>query len=259
MKKLNTEKRILITNDDGLHAPGLALLEDIARKFTEDIWVVAPDQEKSGTSHSVSLTSPIRMRQVGDKRYQVSGTPTDCVLIALSECMADRPPDVVLSGINNGANLAEDLSYSGTVAAAMEGTMLGIRAIALSQIRPAGQQANFAPASVHAPELINNLINLDEWPSDSFVNVNFPDAPPDQVIGIKITTQGRRPPGSFSIDPRIDARAQPYYWVKIAYMSGNELAGTDLQAIAKNAISITPVKMDFTDHSWCQSLARTLT
>ena len=147
MKKFTAKKRILITNDDGIYAPGLELLEHVAREITEDIWVVAPDQEKSGASHSVSLTSPIRIRQVGNKRYQITGTPTDCVLIALSQCMADRPPDVILSGINNGANLAEDLSYSGTVAAAMEGTMLGVRAIALSQIRPSGQQANFAPAS----------------------------------------------------------------------------------------------------------------
>ncbi len=252
------EQRILIVNDDGIHAPGLALLEAIAREITDDVWVVAPDHERSGASHSISITFPIRMRQLDEKRYQITGTPTDCVLMALSEFMTDGPPSVILSGINNGSNLAEDLSYSGTVAAAMEGAVRNIRAIALSQIREPGRQAVFAPAEMYAPDLVKRLIALDDWPAGSFINVNFPNVLPDEITGLKMTTQGQRPPGSLSIDPRIDARAQPYYWVKIAYTSGKERPQTDLQAIAEKAVSITPVKMDFTDHDWCQRLTQTL-
>ena len=242
--------RILITNDDGIHARGIEVLEEIARGITDDVWVVAPDHEKSGASHSVSLTIPIRMRQLGEQRYQISGTPTDCVLMAVCEFMQDGPPTMIMSGINSGANLAEDISYSGTIAAAMEGTLLGIRSIALSQIRPLGGQADFAAAEKHAPDLINSLFELDQWPAGSFININFPDAPPEQVEGVRVTTQGQRLPGTFSIDSRIDARAQPYYWVKITYNEGARIAETDLHAVAHNAISLTPIKLDFTDHDW---------
>ena len=252
------QQRILLVNDDGIHAPGLALLEEIAREITADVWVVAPDHERSGASHSISITFPIRMRQLDEKRYQIAGTPTDCVLMTLSEFMTDGPPSVILCGINNGANLAEDLSYSGTVAAAMEGAIHGMRAIALSQIRESGRQADFGPAEMYAPDLVKRLVELDDWPEGSFINVNFPNVPPDEITGLRMTTQGQRPPGSLSIDARVDARAQPYYWVKIAYTSGNELPQTDLQAIAEKAVSITPVKVDFTDHDWCQRLTQTL-
>jgi 5'-nucleotidase len=251
-----TEHRILITNDDGIHSPGIVLLEEIAHGITDDVWVVAPDHEKSGAGHSISLTVPIRMRQLGEKRYQITGTPTDCVLMSVSEFMRDGPPTVILSGINSGANLAEDLSYSGTAAAAMEGTLLGIRSIALSQLRPPGCQADFAPSEKHAPGLVKKLVELEQWPESSFININFPDVPPGEVTGIRLTTQGRRPPGSFSIDARIDARSQPYYWVKIVYLDGNEYPDTDLHAIAAKAISVTPIKMDFTDHDWRRTLCR---
>lgn len=253
-----SKHRILITNDDGIHAPGLELLESIAREISDDVWVIAPDNERSGAGHSVSLTIPIRMRQLGDKRYQIGGTPTDCVLMALWEFMTDGPPTVVLSGINAGANLAEDVTYSGTCAAAMEGTLMGIRSIALSQVRPPGGVADFAPAARHAPGLIRQLIELDEWPAGSFVNVNFPQCAPDEVTGIHMTTQGQRPPGAFSIDARHDARNHPYYWVKIQYPEAEHATGTDLAAIAANSISVTPIKMDFTDHAWANKLATVL-
>ena len=250
--------RILITNDDGIHAPGIAVLEDLAREFCDDVWVVAPDQEQSGAGHSVSLTHPIRMRQLGDKRYQIAGTPTDCVLMATSQVMTDGPPTMVLSGINSGANLAEDVSYSGTIAAAMEGTLLGIRSIAFSQLRGPDGLADFASAVRHAPALLEKLLTLDDWPAGSFMNINFPACGADEVSGVRLTRQGQRPPGSFSIDARIDARNQPYYWVKIAYTAGNLLPDTDLHAIAEQAIAVTPIRMDFTDAAWRTRLAGTL-
>ena len=255
MSKSHPHHRILITNDDGIHAPGIALLEQIALNITDDVWVVAPDQERSGAGHSISLTLPIRMRQLDARHYQVAGTPTDCVLMALSQVMGDTPPTLLLSGINSGANLAEDVTYSGTIAAAMEGTLFGIRAIALSQLRAPGAVADFAPATAYGPDLLRKLVSLEHWPAGSFINVNFPDVPVAEISGVRLTTQGQRPAGSFSIVPRIDARAQPYYWVKIAYTTGNELPDTDLHAIADKAIAVTPIKMDFTDDGWRRRLA----
>ncbi len=254
MNQIANKHRILITNDDGIHAPGLELLEEIAGGICDDVWVVAPDDERSGAGHSISLTVPIRMRQLGPKRYQVNGTPTDCVLMAVWEFMREQPPTIVLSGINSGANLAEDVSYSGTIAAAMEGTLLGIRSIALSQIREPGGSADFAPAARHAPALIRRLLELEDWPHGSFININFPNCPPEAVAGVRMTSQGQRPAGSFSIDARTDARNHPYYWVKISYTDDKAPADTDLDAIAANAIAVTPIKMDFTDHAWRQQL-----
>lgn len=252
------DPRILITNDDGIHAPGIAILESIARGISDDVWVVAPDQEKSGAGHSVSLTQPIRMRRLDERHFQIAGTPTDCVLMAVFEIMTDRRPTVVLSGINGGANLAEDVTYSGTIAAAMEGTLLGMRSIALSQLRGPDGQPDFAPCERHAPDLIRGLLAIERWPAGSFLNVNFPHALPDEITGVQLTTQGRRPPGSFSIDPRIDARSQPYYWVRITYTNGAKDPATDLHAIEEKAISVTPIKMNFTDVEWRNTLQTTL-
>lgn len=249
------QKRILITNDDGIHAPGLELLETIACTITDDVWVVAPDAEKSGASHSISVTHPIRIHKLGAKRYQVSGTPTDCVLMALRELMNDGLPDVILSGINSGANLAEDVSYSGTIAAAMEGALLGIPSIALSQLRGPDRIPDFAPAAAYAQGLIEQLLETDEWPHGSLININFPACRADQISEVRTVAQGKRPPGAFGIEARIDARNHPYYWVKISYPEGAPDDGTDLAAVANNIISVTPIKMDFTDHDWRAKLA----
>jgi len=243
-----SEHRILVTNDDGIDAPGIKLLEKIAREISDDVWVVAPDQEKSGAGHSISMHTPIRLRKLDQRHFAVTGTPTDCALMAIYEIMTDRRPTVLLSGINRGANLAEDLTYSGTVAAAMEGIMLGIPSIALSQVFTLGGEAPWATAEAHAPGIIRSLIEAD-WPASTLVNVNFPDAKPDEVSGIRVTTQGLRPPGSFTIDPRIDARHVPYFWVKMSYREGEKKPDTDLHAIHENAISITPIQLDMTNQT----------
>ncbi|MEM7543411.1 MAG: 5'/3'-nucleotidase SurE [Pseudomonadota bacterium] len=255
---MSQSHRILVTNDDGIQAPGLALLEAIARSISEDVWVVAPDSERSGFSHSVSLTQPVRMQQLGDKRYQVSGTPTDCVLLAACELMPEHKPTLVLSGINGGANLSEDVSYSGTAAAAMEGTLMGIRALALSQLRNSEGVPDFAVAERFAPDLVRELIALEHWPKDSFININFPAVAPSEISGTRITRMGQRPPGAFSVLARQDARKYPYYWISITYPPGGEETATDLEAVAEKAISITPIKMDFTDHHWRAELEKSL-
>ena len=237
--------RVLLVNDDGIHAGGLQLLEKLARNFTDDVWVVAPDEEKSGASHSVSITNPIRVRQLGERHFAVKGTPTDCVLLAYWELLADRPPTVVISGINHGENLAEDITYSGTAAGAIEGAVLGVRAIAMSQVYELGTQPRLDVAEQYGPEVLRRLLSC-EWQPGSFVNVNFPNVAPDQVSGTRVTTQGRRLPGSFRPIGRRDGRNVPYYWIKLAYDPGQPQVGSDLHAIAERAVSVTPMHVDLT-------------
>ena len=245
--------RILLTNDDGIHAEGLAVLERIARTISDDVWVVAPETDQSGFAHSLSLSEPLRMRKIGEKHFAVRGTPTDCVIMAVRKIMPE-PPDLILSGVNSGANLADDVTYSGTVAGAMEGTMLGIRSIALSLVFTLGGKARWATAERFTGAILRHLMQV-EWRPNSFINVNFPDCEPHEVTGVRLTTQGQRPPGSFTLDPRIDARNVPYYWVKISYQQGGEDPETDLEAIAANAISVTPLQLDLTHHAWRAALA----
>lgn len=258
MSKPLDDRRILITNDDGLDAPGLKLLERIALTLTDDVWVIAPDLEKSGASHSISIHHPIRLLQRDERRYAVIGTPTDCVLMACYEIMRDKRPDIVLSGINNGANLAEDVTYSGTIAAAMEGTLLGIRSVAISVVRPLAGLANWDGAAYHGPGLLQQILGADDWPAMSFININFPDAPLAEMSGVRVTRQGQRPPGAFSIDARIDARNVPYYWVKLSYPEGEKQPDTDLHAIHEKAISVTPIQLDFTNYEWQSRLTALL-
>lgn len=241
--------RILVTNDDGIGAEGLVLLEELALRFTDDVWVVAPDEEKSGFSHAISMTVPIRMRKIDDRHYSVKGTPTDCALLGIYELMRDRAPTVLLSGVNRGANLAEDITYSGTAAAAMEGALLGIRSIALSQVFTIGGEARWQTARRFAPAILERLLACD-WQPGAFVNVNFPDAEPEDVVGERVTTQSRRLPGSFKPVRRVDERNFPYFWIKLAYATAELEESGDLRAIAENAISITPIQMDMTAHGF---------
>ena len=168
--------RILVTNDDGIHAPGLRVLERIAGSLSEDVWVVASETEQSASSHSLTLTMPLRVRRAARRRFAVSGTPTDCVLIGVNEILADRRPDLVLSGVNAGGNLGEDVTYSGTVAAAIEATLLKIPAIALSQVRRDGRPVRWRTAALHGADIVRRLVALS-WPAEVLLNVNFPRPP----------------------------------------------------------------------------------
>ena len=175
--------RILLTNDDGINAPGLVTLETIARQLSDDIWIVAPSEEQSGAGHSLTLTRPLRIRQHGERRYSVTGTPTDSVMLALGKVM-DAKPDLILSGVNRGANLAEDVTYSGTVAAAMEGTLAGIRSIALSQAytrEGVGDDVSFAAAEEWGAKVLRPLLDVP-LPTNTLLNVKFPAATPAAVM-----------------------------------------------------------------------------
>ena len=172
--------RILVTNDDGIHAPGLAVAEKIARALCNDVWVVAPETEQSGASHSLTLTLPLRLRQIDSRRFAVTGTPTDCVMMGVAELMAEARPTLVLSGVNRGSNLADDVTYSGTIAGAMEGTALGVPSIALSQAYGVGggHDVDWSCAETHGPRLIAKLVEIG-WPAEVLMNVNFPPGEPD--------------------------------------------------------------------------------
>src|SRR5215469_7975012 len=185
--------RILLTNDDGVHAYGLDVLEEIARSFSDDIWIVAPETDQSGVSHSLSLNDPLRLREIGPRRFAVKGTPTDCVIMGARHIIPDGKPDLVLSGVNRGRNAAEDVTYSGTVAGAMEGAVLGIPSFALSQAYHAGTRhsPHWETAAQFGPELIRRVLETG-IPRDVLVNVNFPDCAPEEVQGVAVATQGKR-------------------------------------------------------------------
>jgi 5'-nucleotidase len=240
--------RILCTNDDGIHATGLAVLEKIARTFSDDVWVVAPEQEQSGASRALTLTAPIRVRQAGPKRFAVSGTPTDCVLLGIEHLIEGATPDLVLSGVNRGQNIADDVTFSGTIAGAMQGMQFGIPAIALSQARGfRGEEAAipWETAETYGPGIVGKLLEKG-WPKDVLININFPDAPPDQVSRVEVTTQGRRDQHIVFADKRTDPRGGVYFWFGFKGQPSNPPEGTDLRAIYDGRISITPLHIDLT-------------
>ncbi len=248
--------RILVTNDDGIHAAGLTVLEKIAAALSDDVWVVAPEQEQSGAGHSLTLTQPLRLRALDDRRFSVTGTPTDCVMLALGEIMASGKPDLILSGVNRGANLAEDVTYSGTISAAMEGTLAGIRSVALSQaIRDwPGSDASFGAAAAHGAKVISTLLTA-AWAPGVLMNVNFPPVAASDVHGIRVTSQGARTLGDFVIDKRSDARGFPYYWLGLGRQSDDVDQFCDIAALRAGCISVTPLHLDLTHRESLQSLA----
>ncbi|MFC7537741.1 5'/3'-nucleotidase SurE [Sphingomonas sp. GCM10030256] len=240
--------RILLTNDDGVSAPGLALLERIAKSLSDDVWIVAPAEEQSGTGHSLTLTRPIRLRRMGEREFAVSGTPTDAVMMALAYLMKDSPPDIILSGINRGANLADDVTYSGTVSAAMEGALAGKRSIALSQAysrEGMGDTVPFAAAEAWAERVLVPLL-AEPMPPGTLVNVNFPALAPDEVKGIRVVRQGFRDYGRLRIDRRTDPRGYHYYWFGLGTAVETPGHQTDLEAIADGFVSVTPLHLDLT-------------
>ena len=239
--------RILVTNDDGIHAPGLAAAERIARALSDEVWVVAPETDRSGVAHSLTLSDPLRLRAAGERRFAVRGTPTDCVIMALKVVIGEKP-DLVLSGVNGGANIADDVTYSGTVAGAMEGTLLGIPSLALSQAYSfaAGREPDYSTAEAHGPGLIRDLIAAG-IPDGTVMNVNFPDCAPHEVAGRAVTRQGKRIPDWLKIEERRDGRGHPYYWIGFRRAKMEPEEGTDLAALANGLISVTPLSLDLTD------------
>ncbi len=250
--------RILLTNDDGIHAEGLTVLEAIARELSDDVWIVAPETDQSGFAHSLSLSDPLRMRKVSDKHYAVRGTPTDCVIMGVRHLMKE-PPDLILSGVNAGSNIADDVTYSGTIAGAMEGTLLGIRSVALSQgysVSEEGRTVIWETTRKHGPNLLKKLLDLS-LPQNVFLNLNFPNCNPDEVEGVEVTSQGRMLHGLW-LDERKDGRGFPYFWLRFGRSDAESGAGTDIAALRENRISVTPLHMDLTAHAVKDQLRKAL-
>ena len=237
--------RILVSNDDGVHARGLDALEEIANALSDDVWVVAPEQEQSGAARALSLSSPIRVRKVHERKFSVMGTPTDCVTMGLAELIDGREPDLILSGVNHGQNMAEDCSMSGTIAAALQGMTFGIPSIALSQARFNRERIRFQTARAHAPAIVDALLSQG-WPDDVVMNINFPDTEPDEVKGVEITRQGRRDQNNLWAERRTDLRGRSYYWFGFKSELSDAAEGTDLRAVYDGRISVTPLHLSLT-------------
>jgi 5'-nucleotidase len=246
--------RILVTNDDGIHAPGLDVAERIARTLSDEVWVVAPETDQSGVAHALTLSDPIRMRHVGERRYAIRGTPTDCVIMGLKVVIGEKP-DLVISGVNRGQNLADDILYSGTVAGAIEGTLLGIPSIALSQAYgfDTRDKPLWETAEAHGPAVISKLI-AEGFGSGTLFNINFPNCAPEDVQGAVLTRQGRRVPDWLKVEARNDGRGFPYYWIGFQRSKMEPEEGTDLHAIGNGRISVTPLSLDYTDDRSLQRL-----
>ena len=243
--------RILVTNDDGINAPGIALLERVARNLSNDVWVVAPDAERSGAGHSLTMSKPIRYHQISERHFEVVGTPTDSVLLAVNEIIQGKKPDLVLSGINRGANVAEDVTYSGTIAAAMEATLLEIPAIALStsfsSIVEGSDAHHWAAAEHFASDLIRKLCKV-RWPHGNLMNVNFPGIAAGQVKGIRVCPQGRRRIGD-KLDKRTDPKGRTYFWIAGPGTEPfEEEPHADYRQLAEGYITITPLNLDLTNY-----------
>jgi 5'-nucleotidase len=245
--------RILISNDDGINAPGLACLETMAAELADDVWVVAPETEQSGRGHAVSLRSPVRLRQVNERRFAVDGTPGDCVMMGLRHVI-DGPVDLVLSGVNRGSNVADDVTYSGTVAAAMESTLLGVPAIALSQDYRE-RLVHWDTARSHGPDLIRKLVDRG-WPRGVLININFPAVEPGDVEGVSLCRLGQHDFTGQQPVQRTDTFGHDYFWMAgWAWGKDKSPDGTDLRAIQDNRISVTPISLDMTHDATLRDLA----
>jgi len=247
--------RILVTNDDGIEAAGLDVLQKIASDLSDDVWVVAPETDQSGAAHSLTLHEPLRLRKLSDRIFAVKGTPTDCVIMGVRHILLEKAPTLVLSGVNAGSNLADDVTYSGTIAGAIEGTLLGIPSIAVSLAINYEDRSKIhweTPMELGAP-LIRRFLSAG-WPSDVLLNINFPDSEPGGVRGVEITEQGRRDQSFLRVEDRMDTRGNPYYWLGFKPRSLQPAEGTDIWAIRSGAISVTPLHLNLTHAETCRQL-----
>lgn len=250
--------RILLTNDDGVRAEGISVLREIAHEISDDVWTVAPHDEQSAASRGVTLQNPVVLRKLGNKTFSVSGTPSDSVIVALREVLVDHPPDLVLSGINHGQNIAEDIGFSGTVAGALMAMQMGIPAVALSQARGLSTygsgKINWSASRKYASKILKKLLKHG-WEEGIALNINFPDVDADDVEGVQITSQGRRDFDMNHVDKRKHPRGGHYYWLMYRGAKSNPAKGTDLRAVYDNYISVTPIHIDQTHYKTVAALS----
>lgn len=249
-----SDMRILLVNDDGIDARGISVLEQIALSLSSDVYVVAPASQHSGAGHSFTLSRPLAVRRRDDRHFAVDGTPTDCVLFACRELLADKKPDLILSGINIGANFGSDITYSGTVGAAIEGTLQGIRSIALSlYVKDFGKPALWRSPLAHGAEIIQKLCAMT-WAENMLMNVNFPDVEPQKVTGVKAVPLGYCKIGN-TLDMRKNYAGQPYFWIVPTRETNPEECATDIREVCDNqAVTVTPVSLDLTHAAMLEAL-----
>lgn len=259
--------RILVTNDDGISAPGLDAAEDIAAELAGpegEVWVVAPAFEQSGVGHCVSYVRPMRLEQLEARRFAVEGSPADCVLAGLGEIMKENPPDLVISGVNRGHNVAEDTLYSGTVGGAMEGALHGLRSVALSQYHGPGNALSadpFEAARVHAGELLRRLLDAPAWPGPPygvFYNINFPGLPASEVRGTRATFQGHRARPTFGVQPHVAPNGRKFLWLTHGHGNSDTPEGSDSRECHDGFVTVTPLVADLTAHDRIAPLAQAL-
>ncbi len=235
-----------MTNDDGVHSPGLRALAERLSEIGE-VTVVAPDREVSGISHALTVSKPLRYQELEDGVYSVEGTPADCVNLAVGNLLK-KPPELVVSGINRGANLGDDVTYSGTVAGAMEGAMLGVRSFAVSLASK--ESEDFRTAAEFAAQLAQ-IVAGKSLPQQTFLNVNVPVG---KVEGVRITSQGRRDYRA-NVERRVDPRSRVYFWIKQGFSRWERNGVSDITAVRENLISVTPLHIDFTNYRALDELA----
>ena len=247
----NPSPILLVSNDDGFRSEGIIALAEALRPLGT-VYVVAPDRERSAAGHSLTLTQPLRVEKVGPRIYAVDGTPTDCVNLAANGILRKKKIDLLVSGINKGANLGDDITYSGTVSAAMEGTLLGIPSIAVSLV--SRNHFRFDAAAAFTAKLARKALR-QKIPEDTLLNVNLPNLPMEEIRGVRVTRQGKRIYGEAVVEKR-DPRGRKYYWIGGDTFRRQDIPGSDLEAVEQDYISITPIHLDMTNYKSLRTLRR---
>lgn len=239
-------RRILVTNDDGVDAPGLQVAVEVAESLADEVWISAPVHDCSGMSRSLSLQRPLRAHQRSERVVAVDGTPGDSAIIGLRHLMRDNPPDLVLSGVNAGANLSREAHYSGTVGAAITARLMGVPALALSQNWITRSNLPWDTSRVWLPKVIRRLLARGGWPDDIILNINLPNVGPDDVTGIEVSRLSTDYHIDIDVDRRTDNRDSDYFWVRFEREQREEVQDSDVAVIHRNAISVAPVALDQT-------------
>ncbi len=246
--------RILLTNDDGIDAPGLAVLEDIAAALAREVWVVAPEHDQSGVSHAVSLHHPVRVSERGPRRFGITGTPGDCAVMGVRHLMRAGLPQLILSGVNRGANLGMETVFSGTVGGAMTGMMLGVPSLALSQAYTDHGQVRWETARTLGAGVVRQLLGLG-WSAETCLNINFPDAAPDECGPPTLCRQGVGMIRGMDVETRTDPRGLTYHWITFRRGPREQGPESDIDVLRAQRVAVTPIRYDRTDEDAFQALA----
>ena len=249
--------RVLVTNDDGISGPGLAIAEHVAKSVSREVWTVAPAEDCSGGSRQLNLHRALRIQEHGERRFSVTGSPADCVMMGVGEIMGDKKPDLVISGVNAGLNIGGDCGFSGTVGAAMTADVLGIPGVALSQAWRERDNIPWQTSKDWLPSVVKQLIDHHSWPWNFIPNINVPAAKSEEVKGVSMAKQGMSTRVAPAIESRIDLRQQEYYWLYLSKDHGDPGPEEDISILRENYIAVSPLSRNITDQSALSELSKT--